>query len=218
MATVASVIINKAKTVLLDSTNVRWTDAEHLNALNDGQREIAMMRPDLFAVTAAVLTVSGTKQTIPPAGLQLIKVTRSMGTDGLSPARVVRQVSMSAMDAIKPNWHSDTGSQVTLNYMFDPRSPKEYYIYPKSTGTHYLEIRYVSAPADVAAVGSNISVDDIFATALLDYILFRAYSKDQDMEGNTERAAAHRALFVAGVTGKASADVAVGGLNTLPQN
>ncbi len=44
-------------------------------------------------------------------------------------------------------------------------------------------------------LSGNISVADIFANALADYILFRAFSKDAESAANASRAQAHYALY-----------------------
>ena len=57
----------------------------------------------------------------------------------------------------------------------------------------------VAEPADGAlytAVAGNISIPDIYANALLDYILYRAYSKDSEYAGNAQRAQSHYGAFV----------------------
>jgi hypothetical protein len=63
------------------------------------------------------------------------------------------------------------------NAVFDPRAPKQFYVYPPSNGTGYVELMYSAIPATVASLAAAITVDDIWANALMDYILYRAYSK-----------------------------------------
>ena len=38
-------ILARVESILQDTSNVRWTEAELLNYLNDGQREIANLAP-----------------------------------------------------------------------------------------------------------------------------------------------------------------------------
>ncbi len=55
-------------------------------------------------------------------------------------------------------------------------------------------------------LSSVISVDDVYSVPLIDYCCFRAYAKDDDQVGNSERAAAHRQLFLTSLAAKTQAD------------
>lgn len=59
------------------------------------------------------------------------------------------------------------------------------------------------------AASGVLNVDDVFAGPLVDYVCFRAYTKDNDLIGNKDRAMAHRQLFDGVMTSKATVDSAV---------
>ena len=44
-------------------------------------------------------------------------------------------------------------------------------------------------------------VDDVYANALIDYVLYRAYMKDAEFAGNQQRASGHYNLFLTSVSG-----------------
>lgn len=205
----AQSIINKAKTVLQDTTNVRWLDAELLGYLNDGQREIASRRPDACSFVENLTLVAGTRQAIPDAGTSLLRAVRNMGTSGTSPGRAIRHVPMDLLDASNPNWHSVAGSNDILHVAVDGRAPHVFYTYPPALAGTRIEIIYAAPPAEVASVGAAITVDDIYATPLLDYVCFRAYTKDQELVGNTDRAKSHYDLFESFMNAKSQADAVV---------
>ena len=58
---------------------------------------------------------------------------------------------------------------------------------------------YSASPTDLANTSAVISVDDIFANAIVDYVLFRAYQKDSEYAGNAQRAGTHYQLFTASI-------------------
>lgn len=207
--TTAASIISKARITLQDLAAVRWTDAELLGYLNDGQREICMLRPDACAVVASMPLVAGTRQQIPDAGTAILKVVRNMGSNGTTPGRAIRHVLMDTLDSNIPNWHTVSPAAEILHAMTDARMPQFFYVYPPAATGTQVEVVYAAPPGDVAALGDTINVDDVFSTPLLDYVLFRAYTKDQDIPNGTERATAHRALFDAAMNGKAQADAVV---------
>ena len=92
---VASAILSDARIILNDNAAVRWANSELFNWLEDGQREVAVIRPDVCAITSSVQLAAGTKQTIPSGGTRIFKVVRNMGTTpGTTPGAVVRPIDM----------------------------------------------------------------------------------------------------------------------------
>lgn len=127
----------------------------------------------------------------------LIDVPRNMGSDGATPGAAIRVVSREILDAQHPEWHYEANAGGTVqHFMFDVRDPKHYYIYPKAPATAlYVEIIYSATPTDCSA-GGVIQIDDVYANALLDYVLYRAYSKDAEYAQNANLAIAHYQAFV----------------------
>ena len=204
----AQAILDKAKIVLQDTTSIRWPEGELLTWLNDAQREIASLRPDVSNVTASVALVAGTRQALPSAGAVLIAVRRNMGSDGATPGAAVRKVPLDLLDSQRPGWHTEAQSAAVKHYSFDPRTPRLYYVYPPAVAGTQVELVYDAPPAVVTTASGTITIDDEYANALLEYILFRAYSKDHEAIGNAERAMAHRQLFETLINNKNSSDAA----------
>lgn len=211
MAITSYSIITRAGTILQDTTNVRWPLTELVQWFNDGQREIALLKPEASVTnTTLQLTSGNTKQTLPSAAIRLIDVVRNMGTDGDTPGSAVRLVMREVLDAQRPNWHSEAGAPTIKHFMFDKRDPKTFYVYPKPSSGVYLELVYSVSPTDVTesngAVSGNLSLDDIYSNAVLDYVLYRAYSKDAEYAANAERAVAHYQAFAASIGARTTTD------------
>lgn len=200
-------IVDKAEIIIQDTTNVRWPAAELLGWLNDAQRQIVLLKPESNITNSAVVLVEGTKQTIPATGIQLIDVVRNMGTDGTTAGNAITYLPRYILDTQNPSWHADDASATVQHYMFDGRDPRNFYVYPPqpSSSFGYVELVYATAPADIA-IDATITLDDIYANCLLDYILYRAYSKDKDFASNAERAIAHYRTFMESVTGRQQAE------------
>lgn len=205
----ASSIISKVRTLLQDTTSVRWTDAELLGWLNDGQRAICTLRPDACTSLASAPLVAGTRQSIPATATAIIKVIRNMGANGSTPGPAIRKIPMELLDSTTPNWHAATPVAVVQHFMTDPRMPRNFYVYPPSNGTTQVELLCAAPPTDVATLAGVITVDDNFSVPLIDYVAYRAYMKDNDLIGNSERADKHLALYNAYMTGRAQGDGAV---------
>ena len=197
----ASAIIDKAEFVLHDPSNIQWARAELLGWLNDGQREVCTILPEQSVTLGNITTIVGSKQTLPTGGLSLLKVIRNMGISGTAPGVPVRRVSQEALEQHSTDWHSRTAVESITNYTYDPRAPRVFYVYPPSVVNNRLEALYTVSPADIAE-GAAIVPDDVFEPALLNYILYRAFSKDTATGGFPGRAADHHSKFAALVTAK----------------
>jgi hypothetical protein len=208
-----TILATKASLLLQDTTNIRWTSDELLGWINSGQKEIVLYKPNSSVVNSSIATVAGTKQKLPtaaPVGLQVIDVIRNMGvTPGTTPGLAITLVPREILDGSIPNWHSTGASLVVKHFVFDSRDPKTFYVYPPLLdATQFLEVSMSVVPADLAAIAGTITLDDIYESALIDYILYRAYSKDAEHSANAERATKHQQAFMQAVGGKVNAETA----------
>lgn len=210
MTTTAQSVIRRAAETLQDLGAVRWSTAELVRYLNDGQREILMYRPDVYATSATLALVAGAKQTLPDTAAKLLDVTRNSATT--SAKKTVRLIKRSLLDSQVPDWHVATASVDTVHYMYDPVTPRIFYVYPPATTLARLDVVVAQYPTDLTepadnttytAVTGNIGVTDVLASALASYVVARAYMKDSELAGNAARAQAHYALF----TGALGADL-----------
>lgn len=196
MAVLASTIIDKAERILHDQSNVRWdATSDHLAALNEGSERIVMIKPDANAVYESVQMVAGVWQVLPAKAIQLLDVTTNMGTDGTTTGAPITLVARQYMDACYPGWLAAKFNNTVAHVIYDvKRAPKRFGIYPKSAGANYIEIGTAKLP-DPVAIDANINLADEYASFLLDFILFRAYSHDTDVPASETRAMAHWAAF-----------------------
>jgi len=213
MAVTVQSVINRAQTVLQDTTGVRWpVVAELVLWINDAQREIALLKPDASATNTTITLATGTKQDIPSSGNRLLKVVRNMSAASNGTGkRAVRLVDREVLDAQTPDWHDPAvsgdaaHSAIVKHYVYDEANPRNFYVYPGVSGSAYLEIIYSSNPVAVAQA-DNLSIPDIYANAIMNYVLYMAYMKDAEYAGNAQRASSHFQLFTASVTGKGQVD------------
>ena len=217
-------IVRRVERILNDDAAVRWTRAELQDWLNDAYKEIVLLRPDANSNTAEVILAVGTRQKMGdassiniPSAIRILDVIRN--TAATSNKKGVMLISRKILDEQYPLWHSATGSVNVTHWVFDQRAPKEFFVFPPSDGSAEVEILYSSVPtphalaeADLNPSGANtttILLDDIYANAITDYILYRAYSKDAEYAANSQRAANHQAAFTGSIGAKTSTDAAV---------
>lgn len=216
---IAQSIVDKTQIILQDTTGIRWPADELLGWLNDGQREIALLKPNAFVRNTAVKLAAGTKQALPTDGVQLIDVVRNMGTTGTVAGRSIRIAMREVLDAQLPDWHLATPASAAKHYMYSPLDPKNFYVYPPQPATNqgYVEIIYGAAPTDATLAGA-ISLDDIYHNVLIDYILFRAYSKDTEYSADQGRAGQHQQAYIASLTGKINVEIGTNPNSQAPAN
>ena len=202
-------VIDRVQTVLQDTTGVRWpVVAELVLWVNDAQREIALVKPDATATNATITLAAGTKQGIPATGNRLLNVVRNMSAASNGTGkRSVRLVDRSVLDAQTPDWHDPAvaggaaHTTVVKHFVYDEMNPRNFYVYPGVSGNAYLEIVYSANPTTVAQSG-NLSIPDIFANAVMNYVLYMAYMKDAEYAGSQARASSHFQLFLTAITPK----------------
>jgi hypothetical protein len=178
---VALKLIESVARTLQDNTNIRWTKPELLDYLNDGQREIVLAKPDAYVVNKSLQLVAGCKQVIPADGYLFQRVACDLGVSGATPGRVPRHVDMRIFDEQNPNWRADPADPVALHYTFDDKDPKRFYVWPPqpAVSPHQVEIVYSAAPPDTSE-NAPITLDDLWKNALVNYMLYRATSKDAE--------------------------------------
>ena len=216
--TIAKDLILRAKTVLQDTSaaGTRWPNSELQDWLNDAQKEVVLHRPDAKTSNESFTpTANESKQTIPAAGLRLIEVVRNIAATSNKTA--IRLIQRSILDDQLPEWHNATASVNTEHWVYDERDPKTFYVYPQPTSATRLEIIYSTIPSAInivntdetytsAAATTVITLDDTYANALLDFMLYRAYSKDAEYAGNAGRASMHFSAFANALGVKTNAD------------
>lgn len=200
--TVQSLVV-EASSLLKDAGNVRWTVPALTKWLNDGQIVVAINKPSASTKNVPVPLVAGTKQSIPADGIQLIDIVRNMGA-GETPGRAIRITMRELLDSVLPDWHSSKADAVVQHYMFDKQDPKNFYVYPpQPVAPSKVDMIYACTP-DPAVTA--ITLDDIYAPALLEYMLHRAYTKDGEYEGNAVLADKHWQAFMTLLIGKAKSE------------
>jgi hypothetical protein len=213
MAVSVQSVIDRVQTTLQDTTGVRWPVVGELVLwINDAQREIALLKPDASAKNTTITLVDGTKQDIPSDGNRLLRAVRNMSAaSGGTGKRSVRIVQREVLDAQTPDWHDPLVSgdaahtNIVKHYIYDEQNPRNFYVYPGVSGDAYLEIIYSANPSTVAQ-GDNLDIPDIYANAVMNYVLYMAYMKDAEYAGNNQRAASHFQIFTTSVTGKGQVD------------
>jgi hypothetical protein len=196
--TTAQNIIDDAEELLQDESNDRWDAAEHLKAVNDGMKAICIFKPDAYTVSESVTLAAGVEQDLPTGGTQLVAITRNMGVSpGETRGERIKLIERAVLDAMDPDWASQTASATVDYYMYDPKFPTIFSVSPPQPATAfgYVEMIYYKTPTEIAS-DATILVPDIYRPVLLDYVLYRAFAKDAAITQNANRMNMHRESFL----------------------
>lgn len=209
MPIAASDALDRARKLIQDEDSVRWPLLELRGWFNDGLREIALLKPSAVGVIIEMALVAGTKQTIPADYFRVLRVTRNVRSLGVF-GRAIRATSRSRLDAQAPDWHDERyvrRIKDVSTVALDEVDPAVFWVYPGNDGTGRVETVSARIPAGIPAPVANqnvlasytasIALPDIYANALVDYIAYRAMSKDAEFAGSMARATAFYSLFKA---------------------
>lgn len=219
MATVKVIDIIRNVEHVLQDTSIRWPRTELQNWINEAYLAIILVRPDANAKTGTFTCAAGSRQSLTAqfaSGLKLLDITRNLATS--SAKKAIRLVARSVLDDQRPAWHAETGTVDIQHYMYDPRQPKEFFVYPPATTSAEIEVIYSDAvtahaltESQLDPTGNNATVillDDIYKSPITDWVLYRAYSKDAEYGANEARASASYQAFTAALGQKTQVDAA----------
>jgi len=204
-------IIENAATILLDENGLRWPVAELVRWYNAGQRDAVTLKPDVNPVDYLIKLSPGPRQELPAGAYMLLQARCNRGADG-SYGPAVLPIGRDILDILYPGW---AGAESHVNvkfYMLDQRNQRVFYVYPPQPWDRPGQIDTVVSmfPAEVVLANgkipdsAKIDIGDELANAMVDYILYRAFSKDGAGANATGRAASHLAAFrqALGLTGQ----------------
>ena len=207
----AGQVIRDASIILIDRDFVRWPVTELAAWLDHGVFSIITVKPSASSETMALSLARGTKQALPSDQRirQLLDLTRNLGGANGSQGRAIRSVARSELDGNMPNWHSSSYvpfRKEVRQFVFDENLPREFYVVPGNDGTGSVEAVVATLPQRVTdRVTTNrdqiasydaidVGIDDEYEPALLDYVLYRAFSKE-DPAAAPQRAVTHYQAF-----------------------
>ena len=203
MSTSAQSVLLRAATTLQDPEGVRWPATELVDYINEGQRALVSKRPDLKAARVVFTPAQGALQDLPASAMLLMDVP----SNATGRKRAMTKVDLGVLEATQRDWQSMPEAVEFSHFMYDLREPRKFFLYPPARATGAAVTLLVSLyPTNVTATGASFStasgdldLPDEFATAVLHYVLFRAYSKDAEFGGNAQLAMNHLQLFNAAI-------------------
>jgi hypothetical protein len=178
-------VLNEVRNLLIDTGPApRWSDDELCDYIMDAERSVMAIYPASTARRYVLPLQMGSRQVMATNVHQLLTVIRNCDVTGEHPGRAIRLAMREQLDAFNPDWHTDPPSDIATSYIYDP-SETAFYVYPPNTGNGYVDVLYSQIPPhlDPTQANQNLAVRDIYKTPVIDFVLFRAHSKDADYAG-----------------------------------
>lgn len=209
-------IMERAAILLADVGGTRWPATELRLWLNDGLREILLAAPSAATRTIVIDMQIGTRQELPESAAALLRVScnvvNTIPGGLLSRGMAVTPVSRDVMDRQIPGWQAANTLPYSRNVRHtvdDPLDQRAFLVAPGNNGQGQIEclvsarIEAVDLPAvapeSIGSYVTEIYLDDIYLNALLDYVMYRALSKDVAVPSIAGRAQAHYSQFASAI-------------------
>ena len=193
-----SQVTSRAGITLNDTGNTSWTEPELLAWFNDGVRDTIQLDPSAKSKHAALTLVEGGRQQMPADFVTLIDVVCNINEDNTSGEQIYF-ADKRQLDAFQPKWLSGSTKEKIENVLYDRRDRKTFYVYPPAAAGIKIEVVHSYFPTTVTNVNDDLPLDDDYLTPLLDYLLWRAYSKDSKNPAYKVKAETHFAAYQAAV-------------------
>lgn len=176
----AGAVVSLVQTLLQDD-GTRWPETELFAWIDDAQRFIASAAPDFLATIVPLPLIAGAEQSLPAAYFGLHAILRN--ADGSFP----RKVDGEALALADPLWRSKPATTAVRQYFSDAADAAVFYVCPPSAGAT-VTARCYARPTPIVDSNTALSVADELVGAVVDYVVYRAFSKDAEIPANAARA------------------------------
>jgi hypothetical protein len=172
--------IDDAHRSLNDALRTRYPDTVTFPYAQDGVREVAMLRPDLFVTTRDLACTPGeVEQTVAP-DLYILDVLNVVGGSSVTKA------DLDTMRRYQRSWMTDTADEAENWFPIindqTKRPQANFFIYPKAPAAQSLRVQTVSDPLATlpSAATETMPIPDQLLPAIASYIIFRCEMVDDE--------------------------------------
>lgn len=203
MTITAGNVLTNARYILQDTGSDRYTDANLLAWLNEGQKDIIVANPSSLATRIIHTLIGGHDQAIENTYFALLNIPYNLQTASAGDyGAAVTKVSESTLRMENPNWAAESNEDSTvIHWMHEPvdLKDKSFRVYPPQPDGTTQSVEAVVCPYPTAASATTDELDfnDEYQQPLTDYVLYRAYSQEEPQEGgmSSQLAAKHYQLY-----------------------
>ncbi|OBU29321.1 hypothetical protein C0Z01_00505 [Photobacterium kishitanii] len=187
-------LLTQAATVLVDPLFVRWTKPELLYYLNEALSAVITYKPSAVVARANIEVVRN-PVSLPDDAHMLLSIEQIGAVRGpFTP--------IETLDRFYPDWRTSQGQPKCWTKATDELT--WFWLYPAPDKPTLIKVQY--SQLLTATEGSDLRMAIIYSGMLLDFMLYRAFSKDAENASEAQKAATHYQTFNAALTGKVTTD------------
>ncbi|MFB1077622.1 phage adaptor protein [Photobacterium damselae] len=178
-------IITRVAIELVDPKMVRWHREDLISYLSDAVSAIAMRRPSLFSKNIRIES-NESPINLPDDCFQLLVV------DSINDISA-QYVLIEKLNQFNPYWRKEKG--IPTCWTKHDNETTKFWLYPQPLDVVSISIQYAKTPI-VNEDTTIIALPNIFFGALVDFILYRAFSRDSENPTESAKSQLHFQSFI----------------------
>lgn len=194
MTTARELLTQGVSPLLNDPGHESWSLTELLAYLNGGLQRLVEFDPPEFTKTVTFTTEAGAKQKLPADGILVVSVLANVKPDG-SLGRLPHATTRRFLGFGDPDWMAAAPAAPTTEWAKDEVDPRIFWLSPPALSGQDLMLEYVAQP-DALNIDAELPVRKPLEEPLVEYVLYRALSKDTEYAGKGSLADLHHQAFL----------------------
>ena len=187
-------VIERVSRDLVDLRFVRWSKDELIDFLNDAVAAVLIRRPDLSRITTEISHTSN-RVDLPADAYCLLSV-------NFIDSIAAQYVNIEKLNHLYPRWRVTEGDPTCWTKNIDDQ--KSFWLYPAPKAAVQIEYSY-SKMSRVTEV-DEFPIPSIYEGLVVDFIMYRAFSKDAENASESGKASLHFQSFTVALGDKNSTD------------
>ena len=175
----ASRVLESCGHLLQDTDHERWTVDELLGWTAEAVKAIGNMNPAATQQETVITLTEGARQTLPKESSQLFDLVCNLSSSGAN-GRAITRTDRSVLDLTFPEWPQLKTRDQVRQFMFDDRAPGLFYVYPPVNAGTKVRASLSVIPLAITSADDYVPVRPEFEPALINYVMYRASSKDSE--------------------------------------
>jgi hypothetical protein len=175
-------VLARVRDIISDPNERRWQDDELLRWVDDAQRLIVQVKPEINAEFIELTLADGARQRLHDRMARLIDIP------------LLTEVDKDWLDQYLPTWQTSSSSNAPYEYMRDP-DKRVFYVYPPAIDGAKVTLHVGMVPATIEANDDELVIESEHIRAVAEFVCYKALSKDSTNPMNKELADGYLAQF-----------------------
>jgi len=194
MAFPVSKIADRASSILNDLEQVRWTASELLLWCEEAIDQLLRFVPKAGAETKVLKLTTGKSRQEFPDVREILEVTVNTDGTGTPVGPSITLTTRHSLDACASEWRNEEGEFVR-QWVYEPEhNASTFWVYPYPGDELWVEATVVMQQ-DITSLSVVVPIGKQYISTLVNYVMFRAMSKNADFGGNAQTAIAYLNAF-----------------------